>query len=179
MGGLTDFILVFNILQQLKKDTDGQTICGMFTQMNFQKRQEHFCSLSTTRAMLTGFVSCCFELYAEGQPTFDGTDIGIKQGLTWNTSAGSIGHLSSFKQTQLFDDYRRSYMLSVSISVTTGSQLEVGRIIHDQQWMIKRLGTWNSHGGDVEPTDSLVLVTFTNLFLVKNGSFAIHEVLKL
>jgi hypothetical protein len=70
-------------------------------------------------------------------------------------------------------------MLSVSISVTTGSQLEVGRIIHDQQWMIKRLGTWNSHGGDVEPTDSLVLVTFTNLFLVKNGSFAIHEVLKL
>jgi len=81
-GGLTDFILVFNILQQLKKDTDGQTFCGMFTQMNFQKRQEHFCSLSTTRAMLTGFVACCFELYAEGQPTFDGSDIGIKQGLT-------------------------------------------------------------------------------------------------
>ena len=61
-------------------------------------------------------------------------------------------------------------MLSISISATAGSQLEVGRVIHDQQWMIKRLGP-SSHGGDVELTDSMVLVTLTNLFLVKNGFF--------
>ena len=54
-GGLTDFILVFNILQHLKKEADGQTVFGTFTHVKFQKRQEQFCSLSITRAMMTGF----------------------------------------------------------------------------------------------------------------------------
>ena len=85
-GGLTDFILVFNILQHLKKEADVQTVFGTFTHVKFQKRQEQFCSFSIIRAMMTGF----FVLFRSvpGRSHF-WWDIWIQQGLTWNTSAGS------------------------------------------------------------------------------------------